>query len=581
MKILIIIFLFLCVNIYSQGWNAIDTTDVPLNAPSGTAERISLFGNHYGIHLLKTVYSGTQQQVKYYRLKSTGESDTSGTLDTYGDFPNITGDENILYAVYRKSDTVKVQKSTNGGSNWSLAITRLFSNGGANCNGMDAAYSASRGLYIVWSEKVGNKYESYFARFDGTNWQNFISITNTTGVDSGGFPTVTTSSVSGVDRAHVSINTGTSDLLGDNFGRSYSRDYNFSTSTWSSPIGIIPADSVSKMDKLIATGSNIHSFFYNNQAFPRLKYRRSAIPPSSWGNESEVKNGIVYSGDTYEINVTKTVGDTLHVFYVSTSNGLWHKKKYNTASSWSSAFDVSAGGSNFRDIAVTSVSSDLFVMWTWGSLNYRYRQYDANPLTPANFASTTYNNHPKLIWTANSEPDLNYYEIWRQFVYDPKHPESWILISTTTQANFVDNDVVIGNGSAGDALYKIRAKDINNHLSGYTNTISFDFQDLQKQAYSSSDEIKDFSISQNYPNPFNPSTKITYALPEDAIVQIKIYDMLGTEVADLVNETKPAGVYETTFDASNLSSGIYIYRITALNGEKILFSQSKQMLLLK
>lgn len=70
-------------------------------------------------------------------------------------------------------------------------------------------------------------------------------------------------------------------------------------------------------------------------------------------------------------------------------------------------------------------------------------------------------------------------------------------------------------------------------------------------------------------------------MPEDAIVQIKIYDMLGTEVADLVNETKPAGVYETTFDASNLSSGIYIYRITALNGEKILFSQSKQMLLLK
>jgi hypothetical protein len=57
--------------------------------------------------------------------------------------------------------------------------------------------------------------------------------------------------------------------------------------------------------------------------------------------------------------------------------------------------------------------------------------------------------------------------------------------------------------------------------------------------------------------------------------------MLGTEVATLVDETKAAGFYETTFDASNLSSGVYIYRITALNGERILFSQSKQLILMK
>ena len=57
--------------------------------------------------------------------------------------------------------------------------------------------------------------------------------------------------------------------------------------------------------------------------------------------------------------------------------------------------------------------------------------------------------------------------------------------------------------------------------------------------------------------------------------------MLGTEVAELVNEIKPAGLYETTFDASSLSSGVYVYRITALSGDRILFSQSKQMILLK
>lgn len=64
-------------------------------------------------------------------------------------------------------------------------------------------------------------------------------------------------------------------------------------------------------------------------------------------------------------------------------------------------------------------------------------------------------------------------------------------------------------------------------------------------------------------------------------VQIKVYDMLGTEVAELVNDYKAAGFYETTFDASNLSSGVYIYRIIVLSGEKILYSQSNQMIFLK
>jgi hypothetical protein len=185
------------------------------------------------------------------------------------------------------------------------------------------------------------------------------------------------------------------------------------------------------------------------------------------------------------------------------------------------------------------------------------------------------------MWTANSEPDLHYYEIWRQFILNPQNPGSWSLLTTTTQTNFVDNEVTIGNGSMGDVNYKIRAKDINNHFSGYTATISFDFQGLQKQSITYNNETMDFNLAQNYPNPFNPATKINYTVAEDAKVQIKVYDMLGTEITELVNETKPAGNYEATFDGSGFSSGIYIYRITATNGERILFSKSKQMMLMK
>lgn len=87
---------------------------------------------------------------------------------------------------------------------------------------------------------------------------------------------------------------------------------------------------------------------------------------------------------------------------------------------------------------------------------------------------------------------------------------------------------------------------------------------------------KNFDLSQNYPNPFNPSTTIEYSIPKDANVTMKIYDVLGKEVATLVNEQRSAGTYIINWNASNFSSGLYFYRITA--GE---FTDTKKMFLIK
>ena len=85
-----------------------------------------------------------------------------------------------------------------------------------------------------------------------------------------------------------------------------------------------------------------------------------------------------------------------------------------------------------------------------------------------------------------------------------------------------------------------------------------------------------FELSQNYPNPFNPSTTIRYALPFESKVAITIYNLLGQEVATLVNEEKPSGSYEINFDANNLSSGVYIYKIHTGS-----FIKTKKMVLLR
>ncbi|MCE1190111.1 MAG: T9SS type A sorting domain-containing protein [Ignavibacteria bacterium] len=85
-----------------------------------------------------------------------------------------------------------------------------------------------------------------------------------------------------------------------------------------------------------------------------------------------------------------------------------------------------------------------------------------------------------------------------------------------------------------------------------------------------------FDLLQNYPNPFNPSTQITYSLPEEQHVSVKVYNAAGIEVAQLVNATQRAGVYTQIFKASNLPSGIYYYSIKT---DK--FTQTKKMLLIK
>ena len=102
----------------------------------------------------------------------------------------------------------------------------------------------------------------------------------------------------------------------------------------------------------------------------------------------------------------------------------------------------------------------------------------------------------------------------------------------------------------------------------YSQITSIDEESLQL--------LSDFKLYQNYPNPFNPITTVSYSIMEQGLVQIKIYDVLGNQVAILVNEEKPQGNYSLKFDGSNLPSGVYLYSLRVNN-----FSDNKKMILLK
>ncbi|MEJ2629447.1 MAG: T9SS type A sorting domain-containing protein, partial [bacterium] len=87
---------------------------------------------------------------------------------------------------------------------------------------------------------------------------------------------------------------------------------------------------------------------------------------------------------------------------------------------------------------------------------------------------------------------------------------------------------------------------------------------------------KVYSLSQNYPNPFNPETMIRFSIPEQGLVTLKVYNVLGEEVKTLIDKEMTSGSYEVDFNGTNLSSGIYLYTITAGN-----YVATKKMILLK
>lgn len=88
-------------------------------------------------------------------------------------------------------------------------------------------------------------------------------------------------------------------------------------------------------------------------------------------------------------------------------------------------------------------------------------------------------------------------------------------------------------------------------------------------------ELK-FELSQNYPNPFNPSTTIRYSIPENGMVTLKVFNILGQEVNTLVNKVQNAGLHQVNFNAGQFASGVYIYRLSSGN-----FVSTKKMLLIK
>ena len=190
------------------------------------------------------------------------------------------------------------------------------------------------------------------------------------------------------------------------------------------------------------------------------------------------------------------------------------------------------------------------------------------PVELSSFTSSVNNNNVHLNWTTALETNNSGFDVERSKVKGQTSDE-WTKISfiqgygtTTTPNNYEYTD---RNLASGKYNYRLKQIDFNGNY----------------EYYNLSDEVvigvpDKFELSQNYPNPFNPVTNLEFGISELGFVSLKVYNSLGKEVAVLVNELKPAGRYEVVFNGSNLSSGVYYYKI-----ESGSFSAVKRMTLIK
>jgi hypothetical protein len=194
------------------------------------------------------------------------------------------------------------------------------------------------------------------------------------------------------------------------------------------------------------------------------------------------------------------------------------------------------------------------------------------------------NNHPNLLWGPYNESfQATHYKIYRAVVTQPTNPKflTFSLIATTNSSTFefVDNDVEFGEIHTHHFYYYVKAYNSGNNLySSATNTLHFTgiFSPYKKSPEPDINFISEFALNQNYPNPFNPSTEISYTVTKHSYVSLKVYDVLGNGVAELVMEEKDPGNYSVSFNASKLSTGIYFYTLRTEGN-----SFTKKMLLTK
>ena len=313
------------------------------------------------------------------------------------------------------------------------------------------------------------------------------------------------------------------------------------------------------------TGTSGNQYFYRVRGY-------NLLVASAYSNEANLTLSTLPDAPT-SLNATAVNYGRIDLGWhdnATNETGYTIQRTTDTAASWPSVMNLSANSTSNAD------------SWLVDGTKYFYRVFASNSKGNSDFSNVSSAITPmqpptklaagqipgekiKLTWQDNSGSELGYY------VERKVSSTGTYAVTDSTNTNvttFTDTTGMPGT------VYFYRVRGYNRLVtSAYSDEINLTLTGIG----SSHDGIPDkFELSQNYPNPFNPTTVIGYQIPVSTHMTLKIYDILGREVATLFTGRQSAGYYSATLDAGNLPSGVYFYRLQAGT-----FSETRRLLVLK
>ncbi|MBN8547040.1 MAG: T9SS type A sorting domain-containing protein [Ignavibacteria bacterium] len=421
-------------------------------------------------------------------------------------------DASICYITTSPSTGTYIYKTTNGGTTW---VTQLTQTGGFG----DGIWFSDANTGIFYGDPVGGRWTIFRTTNGGTVWDStgmYVPSEGFAGWNNGLFMSGT----------NVWFGTnGTKIWYSTNFGGNWTAQpttgqVNSYTVWFNSPtVGL--------------TGGT------NFMATTNSGTTWSALTVPGTGNIS----GITGEGSNWWVTRQATS------IYASTNNG----------AAWTTAYTATAG--SYYHISKARTGTAVWGVRSNGGITKGYGA--AVPVELSSFTASSSNGSVVLDWSTATETNNKGFEIERKAA-GTEYSSVAFVAGNGTSTNVHNYNFTDANLQAGKYTYRLKQIDLDG-TSSYSKEVEVDVA-----------QVNSFALDQNYPNPFNPTTSISYRIPEASNVVIKVYDVMGTEVATLVNGKQEAGNHSIAFDAAKLSSGSYIYTIKAGN-----FTTSKKMILMK
>jgi len=433
-------------------------------------------------------------------------------------------------------------------------------------------------VHVVWFDRRDGNYEIYYKRSSnkGISWDIDLRLTNDTA--SSEFPSISVFN----DNIYV--------VWRDKRTGNWEVYYKYSSNSganWTTDLRLTNSLPILHGPSIFAVNSNLHVIWFDfRDGNYEIYYKKSVNGGIDWGADVRLTNN---SFNSWYPSISVS-GLIVHIVWFDDRDGNWeiyYKRSTNEGINWSSDIRLTANAADSRDPSISVLGSIVNVVWDDyrnGSSEIYYKKSSDSGLNwdqdtritnnPANSfepSTTLSDSTVHIVWNDDRDGNME--------VYYKKSVNSGINWEVDTRlTNGIGNSYYASLIHSDSVLHIVWTDERDNNPEIYYkrnptgNVVGF--------TNFNAEIPNEFQLYQNYPNPFNPVTKIRFDIPvgtrHGAFVQIKVFDILGREVATLVNEQLKPGTYEVDFDGSNFTSGVYFYSLIATG-----FTETKRMVLIK